>query len=184
MTASETNPETEPGGDRHRRRLTISVTGCTEELAALIRRAARRALQSQDRRRGRLEVAVVPDAEMRRLHRRWLENENTTDVLSFDLREDPHDNLVDGQLIVCRSVARRRARSRKADWRGELLLYVVHGCLHLCGWNDQDEDEATEMHRQEDKLLAELGWGAVFAPRADRAVKTGPRGGTASERKP
>ena len=184
MTASETNPDTDPAGDRHRRRLTISVTGCAEELAALIRRAARRTLESQGHRRGRLEVAVVPDAEMRRLHHRWLADAEPTDVLSFDLREDPRDKLVDGQLIVCRSVARRRARSRKADWRGELLLYVVHGCLHLCGWDDKEAEEAARMHREEDKLLSELGWGAVFAPRAARAAKAAPRGGTASERKP
>ena len=70
---------------------------------------------------------------------------------------------IDGQVIVCRSVARRKARARGADWQKELLLYVVHGCLHLCGYDDERSEDAERMHRREDEILTALGLGAVFS---------------------
>jgi probable rRNA maturation factor len=120
-------------------------------------------LQSEGYRRGTLEVAVVGEAEMRGQHRRWKGSAAVTDVLSFDLRERPRRSLVDGQLIVCGPTARKRAKRRGGDWRGELLLYVVHGCLHLCDYDDATATAAARMHRLEDDLLAALGWGRVFS---------------------
>lgn len=100
---------------------------------------------------------------MRRQNLQWKRRRSTTDVLSFDLRDDPTAGCVDGQLIVCEAVARRAAKARHSDWRGELLLYVVHGCLHLCGYDDRRRGDAARMHATEDALLTQLGWGGVYS---------------------
>ncbi len=145
------------------RRLTIVVTGAGDALAADVRAAARRTLRSGGIERGHLEIAVIADAQMRRQHRRWLGDPSSTDVLTFDLRDRRSPRTVDGLLLVCGSLARTRARRRGGDWRAELILYVVHGCLHLCGYNDRDSREARHMHELEDQILSRLGWGRVFA---------------------
>lgn len=110
-----------------------------------------------------MEVAIVGDAEMRRQHEWWKGCRDVTDVLSFDLREHAKPSNVDGQLIVCETVARRVAKAGGTNWDGELLLYVVHGCLHLCGHDDRRRGEAARMHAAEDAILSELGWGPVYS---------------------
>ncbi len=173
MTETDDQDDQPPSSGRRRRTLKITVNDAPDELTASIRNAARRALQSHGFRQGRLDIAVLGDAEMRRQHARWCGEDSTTDSLAFDLRNESVDGLVDGQLLVCKSVARRRARSRRSDWRAELLLYVVHGCLHLCGHDDHDAAEAARMHEEEDRLLTALGWGPVFraAARPCRGMK-------------
>ncbi len=149
-------------------RLCIVVSPSPHVLAGEIRRAARLALRSQGIHRGRVEIAVIGEAEMRRQHLRWKGARGVTDVLAFDLRDQLDRGTVDGQVIVCEPVARRTARLRRGDWRGELLLYVVHGCLHLCGHDDRRPKVAMRMHAVEDALLTELGWGPVYTESGTR----------------
>jgi len=158
----------EPPSSAKDQDLVITLSGCPDGTASPVRRAARRTLHSEGYGCGQLEIAVIGDAEMRRQHARWMGEDTTTDVLAFDLRDKPRPGRVDGQLLVCKSVARRRARSRKTDWQSELLLYVVHGCLHLCGYRDRRPADATRIHRREDEILAALGEGPVFSGVRDR----------------
>jgi probable rRNA maturation factor len=141
----------------------VHVSGVSGALAGRIRRAALATFVGEDRRGGRLEVAIVDDSEMRKLHRRWMGLGSTTDVLTFDLSDGGDDGLVDAQLVVCKPVAVRRSAETGGDWRLELLLYVVHGCLHLCGYDDVTSSKAARMHRREDEILLELGLGAVYS---------------------
>jgi len=141
----------------------VQVSGARGGLAGRIRRAALATFGGEGRRGGRVEVAIVDDAEMRKLHRRWMGLGSTTDVLTFDLSNEGDDGAVDAQLVVCKPVAVRRAAETGGDWRLELLLYVVHGCLHLCGYDDVTLSKAARMHRREDEILLELGLGAVYS---------------------
>ncbi len=149
----------------------VSVTAAPRGLKQAMIDAARAALLARRYHRGRLHVAVIGAAEMRRQHARWMDDDTPTDVLTFDLRDEPERGLVDGELLVCSTVARERARGYGGDWRAELLLYVVHGCMHLCGLDDHDPVEAARMHRLEDRVLKQLGWGEVYAAerRAERS---------------
>ncbi|HKQ50518.1 MAG TPA: rRNA maturation RNase YbeY [Phycisphaerae bacterium] len=146
--------------------ITIDVCGGDPGLRRLIRRTVRAALLSEGRDSGRLEVAVVDERDMKRLHRRWMGDPRPTDVLTFDFSSKKSKGArrppVDGQLVVCESVAQRRAESDRRDWRNEVLLYVVHGCLHLCGYNDRQPGDAARMHRREDEILLRLGRGPIF----------------------
>jgi len=142
--------------------LTLSVSGGGERLAGRVRAVAEAVLAAEGLHRGHLDIAVVDGPTMRRLHAEFLDDDRVTDVLSFDLRETPRPGGVDGQIIVCGPVARQSARERGGRFTDELLLYVIHGCLHLAGYDDRTAAEAAAMHAREDELLSLLGIGPVF----------------------
>jgi probable rRNA maturation factor len=113
---------------------------------------------------GEVRVRIVPDTEMAAAHVRYCNDPGTTDVLTFDLREDPSaGGPLDVDVLVCADEARRQAASRGGAVERELLLYVVHAVLHCLGEDDHDEAGARRMHEREDATLAAIGVGPVFA---------------------
>jgi probable rRNA maturation factor len=124
---------------------------------ALLARVARHAASAEGLRSGRLSVAVVGARRMTRLHRQFLGVDKPTDVLSFDLGTNQRRGQIDGEIVLCADVARRQARRMHVDWRAELALYLVHGILHLAGYDDRTLRDARRMHAREAALLRELG---------------------------
>ena len=103
---------------------------------------------------GRWTVTVVltDDARLRALHDRFLGIDSETDVMTFPLGDD--DNAVRGGDIV---VSVERAAAQADDYghgvAEEVRFLVVHGVLHLCGWNDQNADERSRMWDEQRRLL-------------------------------
>jgi probable rRNA maturation factor len=128
-------------------------------------RAAHASLRSKVR---ELSAALVSDAQMSDLHKRFMGVGGPTDVLSFALDEDDRGRVIAGELIICVPEARRQARRMRTTIEREILLYALHGLLHLSGLDDRTPAGFAEMHRREDEILSKLGIGPVFAPRADR----------------
>jgi probable rRNA maturation factor len=129
-----------------------------------LRRAATRALQLLRCRCVNLGVIVLDDRRMARMHRRFLGAAGTTDVITFDLRQpgSTAGRRIDAELYVCLDEARRQARARAIPVEHELLLYMVHGLLHLLGYDDHDPAGHRRMHRREDAILRRLGVGPVY----------------------
>jgi len=118
-----------------------------------------------------VDVTVVGDPAIRRLNARYLRRRTTTDVLAFDL-EAPGPSRLMGEVIVCADTARRQARRVGVSVALELDLLVVHGLLHLAGWDDHEPREARLMHEREREILAETGrrapsrlWDGLLEPR-------------------
>jgi len=105
-----------------------------------------------------LSVALVGDSRMSELHERFMGISGPTDVLSFPL--DEHS----GEIVICVPQAMRAAKQRGIAVEKELLLYALHGMLHLQGMDDRTDADFRAMHRLEDRILIELGIGAVFNP--------------------
>lgn len=126
-----------------------------------LRRAAEGALAAEGFTAGNLSLAVVGKQRMARLHEDFSGIPGATDVLTFDLGTHPAKHVIDGEIIVCSDVAKQRGRTIKAAVR-ELSLYVVHGILHLAGYDDHDPAEFARMHAREDEILSQLGLGRVF----------------------
>lgn len=103
----------------------------------------------------RLGIVFVNDAELTRLHARWLADRSPTDVISFDLSEGRRRM---GELYVSVACARRVARQRGVSPARELALYVAHGVLHLCGHDDHRPRERAAMRAAERAILAKLGY--------------------------
>ena len=110
-----------------------------------------------------LSIALVGDARMSQLHEQFLGIKGPTDVLTFELEHDPRGRVTAGEVVVCVPEARRQAKKRGIELRMELLLYALHGMLHLCGFDDRTDRGFRTMHRREDDILTALGFGPVFA---------------------
>jgi probable rRNA maturation factor len=125
---------------------------------AEVRAAVAAALEHGGRPGLHLAVVFVSDAELARLHRRALGDPRPTDVLAFDL--GPQGGGPAGELYVSVERARAEARARRIAPEGELALYVVHGCLHLCGHDDRRPAARARMRAAERAVLSRLGYGA------------------------
>ena len=99
-----------------------------------------------------IDVAVVGRTRMAALSRRWLARAVATDVLCFDL-SDARRRGVSAQLVICGDVAAEQGRLRGTGPQRELMLYVVHGLLHLVGYEDSSARGAAKMHAREEELL-------------------------------
>ena len=95
---------------------------------------ARAVLRAEKVRRARLSIAFVDDARIARLNRRHLGHRGPTDVISFALPDDPTEGLV-GDIYIAPDVARRNAMEQGIPARDELTRLVVHGVLHVVGYD-------------------------------------------------
>jgi probable rRNA maturation factor len=108
-----------------------------------------------------LVVAIVDDATMADLHVRHLGLAGPTDVLTYPLAE-VDGRVVEGEVVLCHDEAARQAAARGHDVRDELLLYAIHGLLHLSSYDDLRAADAARMHAREDELLDKVGVGARY----------------------
>ncbi len=118
--------------------------------------ATRRVLRAEGVREAMLSITLVSPSAMARLNRRHLGHAGVTDVISFGFSPTPGAGVVVGDVYVCPAVARANARAAGCGVREELLRLVVHGTLHVLGW-DHPEDgtrEASPMWRRQERLLA------------------------------
>lgn len=104
---------------------------------------------------GEVSIAIVDDEAMHKLNRQYLQHDYPTDVLSFVLEED--ETRLIGQLIVSADYAAREAPTFGWTTDDELLLYTVHGALHLVGYDDLEPALKAEMREQETAYLARFG---------------------------
>ena len=103
-------------------------------------------------------VAFVSDRAMRELNRRWRGKRGTTDVLSFPSGQDEFEKaegLSLGDVVISAEQAARQADEHGLDFDGEVAQLILHGLLHLCGF-DHEKDNG-EMNALELKLRRRLG---------------------------
>ena len=122
-----------------------------------LKKAVREVLKEAGVRSGEISVAIVEDRRMHELNRQYLEHDYPTDVLSFVLERDESAGSLEGEIIVSADYAAREAVRFGWTADDELLLYVIHGCLHLVGHDDQTPDGAAAMRAAETKHLAAFG---------------------------
>jgi probable rRNA maturation factor len=125
---------------------------------ATLTSAARTILADHGIDQGELSIAIVDDPAIRVLNRQYLNHDYETDVISFVLDEDEATGQLDGQLIVSTDTAAREASNAGWTFEAELLLYVVHGTLHLVGFDDKDPTAVPEMRSAEAKYMAKFGF--------------------------
>jgi probable rRNA maturation factor len=119
---------------------------------ASLRRAWRAVLDHEPNAPARVSVALLSDASMARLHEEYMGEAGPTDVLSFDLRGGP--GAVDGEIAIGVEVAAREAFRRRLGFQREVDLYLVHGLLHLAGYDDHAPRDRARMRAAERRALA------------------------------
>jgi probable rRNA maturation factor len=123
---------------------------------ARMREAVRIVLAGEDVADYEISLAFVDNSTIHRLNQRYLQHDEPTDVLSFPLSE-PNATKLAGELVVGVEVAAEQAADRGHDIQDELTLYVIHGLLHLCGYDDHEDDERAAMRERERFYLRQLG---------------------------
>jgi len=123
--------------------------------AARLVEAARRVLHAEGVRDAMLSVTLLPASAMARLNRRHLGHAGATDVIAFGFAPTPGGGVV-GDVYVCPDVARRNAGEAGCGVREELLRVVVHGTLHVLGWDHPAgvERALSPMWKRQERLLA------------------------------
>jgi probable rRNA maturation factor len=121
----------------------------------LLRRAVSAVLRGESIRHAKISLAVVDDATIRPLNRRYLGHDFATDVLSFLFDRD--DIGLEGEIVVSAETARAAAEDFGCPPGDELLLYVVHGLLHLTGYDDRTPRDRAAIQEREDSYMAHLG---------------------------
>lgn len=112
--------------------------------------------------RADLSVVFVDDRLSRRLHRRWFGQDSTTDVMAFPLETE---ETLEGEIYVNGARAGRQARRFGVSLREELLRLVIHGTLHVAGYDDTRPGRARKMRQREESLVAR------FRPRRKKVVR-------------
>lgn len=113
-----------------------------------------------------VSVAIVDDAQMRKLNRQFLGRDFNTDSLSFDLSDGDDRQLNRSfELVVNGELAIKESLLRGHCTEAELALYVTHSMLHNLGFDDSTQEQAKKMHDVEDEILRQFGYGAVYDKR-------------------
>jgi probable rRNA maturation factor len=98
-----------------------------------------------------LGIALVSAKEMATVNWQFLQHEGATDVITFD--HDSTRTKLHGELFICVDVAMAQAKEFKSSWQSELVRYVVHGVLHLLGYDDLKPELRRKMKREENRLV-------------------------------
>ena len=99
-----------------------------------------------------VSIALVDNATIHRLNRLHLGHDWPTDVITFPL-SDLDEPALSGELVVSTEMAVAVAFDAGGDPRDELALYLIHGLLHLCGYDDSSAADALAMTRRQAELL-------------------------------
>jgi probable rRNA maturation factor len=102
-----------------------------------------------------LGIYILEGEEMIRLNETFLRHRGVTDVITFNYAECP-DGLLKGEIFVCVDEAFIQAKHFGASWQEELVRYIVHGILHLLGYDDRRKTDRLKMKRRENQLVRKL----------------------------
>ena len=130
----------------------------------------RRALARQGIAGAELCVLLVDDRRIARLHHQWLDIAGPTDVITFGpAAAGPPDGVLRGDIVASAETARRMAREVGWQPRHEIAYYVIHGILHLVGYDDRTPADRRAMRARERVLLAAAGLPPAPRPRHKRS---------------
>ncbi len=93
-----------------------------------------------------LSILITGDREIRKINKKFLKHDYATDVISFPT----------GDIVASAETARRFSKELGISFREELARYLVHGTLHLLGYDDKKETDHRRMHARQEQILAEV----------------------------
>jgi probable rRNA maturation factor len=142
--------------------------------ARLLRRWASAALGARGAGR-EVALSTVGAARMRSLNRRYRGRDKPTNVLSFPVQPHPGAGSTQpqplGDVVICPAVLRREARAQGKAERAHWAHLVVHGALHLVGYDHERDADARRMERREIAVLRALGFDNPYLPAMVRGVR-------------
>lgn len=117
--------------------------------------AVETAAKSRGFRSGQIGVRITDDVSIHEVNLRHLSHDYPTDVISFPYSES--SDRIEGELVASVETAQQNAVDAGWETASELLLYVIHGVLHIGGMDDHDEADRADMRDAERNVLTRLG---------------------------
>lgn len=107
---------------------------------------------------GLINLKLVDDVEIRALNKKYGQHDQATDVLSFSYIEDggPVSGNELGDIAISLATARRQAAAAGTDLETEVVLLLVHGTLHILGYDHANEPERAKMERLQSEIMTKL----------------------------
>jgi probable rRNA maturation factor len=107
---------------------------------------------------GELTIRIVDEEESANLNGRFRQKPKPTNVLSFPYEAEPLDEPILGDLVICASVVAREASEQGKATDAHWAHMIVHGVLHLLGYDHENDADAEKMEAREREILARLGF--------------------------
>jgi len=124
---------------------------------SLLEDSAKKVLKAEKIKNARVFVLLATDSFITKLNRRYLSQDRPTDVLSFDMNpRGVGTSCLFGEVVVSVDAARRAARALRQPWGEELCRYLIHGLLHLVGYDDRILAERKKMWKRQETLLKKI----------------------------
>ena len=117
-------------------------------------RAVKNLLRLEGFRKVQLSIVFVTDRKIKSLNQKYLNHPYPTDVLSFDYRAPAkRAREISGEIIISTDTAQRNAVSHQTTGLQEIMRYVIHGVLHLLGFDDHAQRDIEKMRRKENQWM-------------------------------
>ena len=107
---------------------------------------------------GRIGIVIVDNDTIHDLNRDFLQHDYPTDVISFQVESDPEKGLLEGEIIASAEMAQERAPEFEWSVKEELVLYIIHGLLHLVGYDDITAEDRKIIREKERFYLRHAGF--------------------------
>lgn len=120
-----------------------------------LKSAAKAVFEGEGIKDAKIVLAFVDNPHIHRLNKQFLDHDEPTDVLTFPYSA-PKAKKLEGEIVIGYQIAEEYAADRGHEVNLELLLYVVHGCLHLCGYDDKTAKVEKLMRAKEREYFAKL----------------------------
>lgn len=125
---------------------------------AILRKIVQKILRHEKISRASLSFVFVTDQKIRSLHKKYLNKDSATDVLTFDFQEETPKGkrlkMLEGDIVISAVTAGKNAKSFKTTPHYEIVLYVAHGILHLLGYDDHSPNDIKKIRAKEQELMA------------------------------
>lgn len=105
---------------------------------------------------GEITVSFVNERKIKELNLRYLGRNTPTDVLAFNISEAFQENKIFADIVISTDTAIRNSRLFKTSNLYELHLYVIHGLLHILGYDDKTQKHKEIMHKKAQRVLRNL----------------------------
>ena len=124
---------------------------------ACIEAIVKKVLKEENIKRADLSIVLAGDALMRKMNKKFFSKNETTDVLAFDLRFPGEKSAaLTADVVVCRDRAVLMAQRLKVPLGQELARYIIHGILHLAGYDDTTPAQKSKMWKRQELLLRKI----------------------------
>ncbi|MBL7070588.1 MAG: rRNA maturation RNase YbeY [Candidatus Omnitrophica bacterium] len=136
-----------------------NISRCYFLNSSKLERVVRFTLKSLGIKDASLSIIFVSDSRIKRLNNLYRGSDRPTDVLAFSMREGKRllgKRPVMGDIVISVDRARKQAKRFESTFKREIYLYIIHGILHLAGYNDERPGDKRVMRRKEDEILNRL----------------------------